>query len=68
MSRGDMTVLDLVELYISQKIGVKPSTRLGYKTVVNFLKNDPFGRENFICKDFRCQRVVDRAAKKWQRI
>lgn len=38
MSRGDMTVLALVELYISQKIGVKPSTRLGYKTVVNFLK------------------------------
>ena len=23
---------------------VKPSTRLGYKTVVNFLKNDPFGK------------------------
>ena len=44
MSRGDMTVLDLVELYISQKIGVKPSTRLGYKTVVNFLKKDPFGK------------------------
>lgn len=44
MSRGNMTVLDLVELYISQKIGVKPSTRLGYKTVVNFLKNDPFGK------------------------
>ena len=38
ISRGDMTVLALVELYISQKIGVKPSTRLGYKTVVNFLK------------------------------
>lgn len=44
MSRGDMTVLALVELYISQKIGVKPSTRLGYKTVVNFLKKDPFGK------------------------
>lgn len=44
MSRGNMTVLDLVELYISQKIGVKPSTRLGYKTVVNFLKKDPFGK------------------------
>lgn len=44
MSRVNMTVLDLVELYISQKIGVKPSTRLGYKTVVNFLKNDPFGK------------------------
>lgn len=44
MSRGNMTILDLVELYISQKIGVKPSTRLGYKTVVNFLKNNPFGK------------------------
>ena len=39
-----MTVLALVELYISQKIGVKPSTRLGYKTVVNFLKKDDFGK------------------------
>ena len=44
ISRGDMTVLALVELYISQKIGVKPSTRLGYKTVVNFLKKDDFGK------------------------
>lgn len=47
MSRGDMTVLDLVELYISQKIGVKPSTRLGYKTVVNFLKTIPLERGKF---------------------
>ena len=44
LSGGDMTVLALVELYISQKIGVKPSTRLGYKTVVNFLKKDDFGK------------------------
>lgn len=47
MSRGDMTVLALVELYISQKIGVKPSTRLGYKTVVNFLKKILLERERF---------------------
>ena len=31
-------------VYSTQKIGVKPSTRLGYKTVVNFLKKDDFGK------------------------
>lgn len=39
---GDMTVLELVERYIETKIGVRESTRTGYKTVVNFLKQDPF--------------------------
>ena len=38
LSGGDMTVLELVEKYISQKINVRPTTSAGYKTVVNLLK------------------------------
>lgn len=40
---GHYTVLDLVETYTSLKQGVRPSTRAGYKTVINLLKKDPFG-------------------------
>lgn len=43
LSGGDMTVLELVEKYISQKINVRPTTSAGYKTVVNLLKRDTFG-------------------------
>ncbi|MGF0018214.1 tyrosine-type recombinase/integrase [Sporofaciens sp. SGI.106] len=39
----DITVLQLVERYITLKQGVRPTTRQGYQTVVNFLKKDPFG-------------------------
>lgn len=42
---GNMTVLDLVEKYTSTKTGVRPTTRAGYKTVINFLKKDPFGKK-----------------------
>lgn len=41
---GKMTVLELVERHISTKTGVRDSTRAGYKTVINFLKNDPMGQ------------------------
>ncbi|MCR5141174.1 MAG: site-specific integrase [Ruminococcus sp.] len=41
---GNYTVLHLVERYISLKTGVRDSTRTGYKTVVNLLKKDPFGK------------------------
>ncbi|MCQ2566898.1 MAG: site-specific integrase [Mogibacterium sp.] len=40
---GNLTVLELVEKYVSTKIGVRPNTAAGYKTVINFLKKDPFG-------------------------
>ena len=40
---GDVTVLELVERYIAQKNNVRPTTRNGYKTVVNVLKKDTFG-------------------------
>ena len=35
---GNLTVLKLVEKYISLKTGVRPSTEAGYKTVINLLK------------------------------
>lgn len=41
---GNYTVLHLVERYISLKTGVRDNTRAGYKTVINLLKNDPFGK------------------------
>lgn len=39
------TVLQLVERYISLKKGVKPNTMMGYKTVINILKKDPFSEK-----------------------
>ena len=42
-SMGEITVLELVERYIAQKKGVRPTTQNGYKTVVNLLKKDAFG-------------------------
>lgn len=35
---GGLTVLELVEKYVSLKIGVRQSTYAGYKTVINLLK------------------------------
>ena len=42
---GEMTVLNLVEKYIETKTGVRPTTEAGYHTVVNWLKQDPFGQK-----------------------
>ena len=41
---GKYTVLELVEKYVSLKTGVSHNTRAGYKTVINLLKKDPFGK------------------------
>ncbi len=41
---GNYSVLQLVEKYISLKTGVSHNTRAGYKTVINLLKKDPFGK------------------------
>lgn len=40
---ADMTVLELVERYLSLKTGVKHNTRANYNFVVNVLKKEPFG-------------------------
>ena len=45
---GGVTVFELVERYISLKTKVRPTTRAGYKTVINVLKEDPFGKKK-IC-------------------
>ena len=42
-SDANMTVLELVRRYVATKTGVRSSTRAGYQTTINFLKNDPFG-------------------------
>ncbi len=40
---GDMTVLELVQRYISQKRGVKHNTQANYKFVINVIKKEKFG-------------------------
>lgn len=42
---GELTVVQLAEKYINIKTGVKPSTRMGYKTVIKTLKSTPFGQK-----------------------
>lgn len=42
---GNLTVLELVEKYISTKINVRQTTSKGYGTVINILKKDPFGKK-----------------------
>lgn len=54
---GNMTVLDMVEKYISTKTGVRPNTVAGYGTVINVLKKDSFGRkriDNVRISDAKC--------------
>ena len=43
-SGGNLTVIELVEKYVSLKTGVSHNTRAGYKTVINVLKKEDFGR------------------------
>lgn len=38
-----MTVYELAERYISTRVNVKRTTRTGYNTVLNFLREDDFG-------------------------
>lgn len=40
---GETTVLELVERYVEQKRNVRPTTKAGYRTVINMLKQDPIG-------------------------
>lgn len=42
-SGGNMTVLELVEKYISQKRGVKHNTQANYNFVINVIKKEDFG-------------------------
>ena len=40
---GETTVLELVERYVEQRRNVRPTTKTGYRTVINVLKQDPIG-------------------------
>ena len=40
---GKITVLELLERYISLKQGVRHATKVGYKFVLNLVKNEDFG-------------------------
>lgn len=40
---GDMTVLELIQRYISQKRGVKHNTQANYNFVINVIKKEEFG-------------------------
>lgn len=55
---SNMTVYQLADLYTGTKAGVRKSTKTGYKTVLNFLKKDSFGRRK-ICD------VTTLEAKNW---
>lgn len=55
---GGMTVLELVERYVSLKTKVRPTTRAGYKTVINMLKAEDFGKKNI-------SEIKTSEAKKW---
>lgn len=43
ISPNTMTVLELAERYTSTRVGVRENTKMGYKTVLNFLRKDDFG-------------------------
>lgn len=55
---GNMTVLELVEKYISLKTGVRHNTRANYNFVINILKKEPFGMK-------RIDKVKLSDAKAW---
>ena len=55
---GDITVYTLVEKYTSQRKGMRHSTKAGYKTVLNILAKEDFGR-----KQIKDVRLSD--AKEW---
>lgn len=55
---GGLTVTPLVEKYVSLKTGVRPTTEAGYKTVINILKKEDFGKK-------RIDKVRITDAKAW---
>lgn len=55
---GGVTVLELIERYISLKTKVRQTTKAGYKTVLNVLKADPFGQK-------KIADIKTSEAKKW---
>ena len=57
-SASKITVYELVDTYTRQRRNVKSSTKAGYKTVLNYLKTDPFS-------DISIDKVKTSDAKMW---
>ncbi len=55
---GDLTVLDLVKRYVSQKRGVRHNTEANYKFVINIIAKEAFGAQ-------RIDKVKLSDAKAW---
>ena len=55
---GNMTVLELVKRYVSQKRGVRHNTEANYKFVINIIAKEPFGQK-------RIDKVKLSDAKAW---
>lgn len=55
---GNMTVLELVKRYVSQKHGVRHNTEANYKFVINIIAKEPFGQK-------RIDKVKLSDAKAW---
>lgn len=55
---GDITVLELVEKYVSLKSGVRHNTEANYKFVINIIKKEPFGKKHI-------DKVKQSDAKAW---
>ena len=53
-----VTVLDLVKLYVQQKVGVRHNTRANYNFVINIIKKEAFG-------SMLIGRVKQSDAKRW---
>lgn len=66
---GGLTVLELVEKYVSLKIGVRQSTYAGYKTVINLLKKMILAKKNRQSEIIGCESLVDQASEgRWKRL
>lgn len=55
---GNLTVLELVKRYVSQKRGVRHNTEANYKFVINIIAKEPFGQK-------RIDKVKLSDAKAW---
>ena len=55
---GNLTVLELVKKYVSQKKGVKYGTQQNYKNIINIIAKDNFGEK-------RIDRIRISDAKEW---
>ena len=66
---GQITVIELLEKYISLKKGVRYNTQVGYNFVLNLVKKEDFRLpKNQYNQGVGCQAVVCQAAKGWQRV